>query len=161
MRRRTGPSSILPSAELVCVDPTRVREIWPAAAPLLRQATARTGLSAFTEIEREVLAGSALLWIAVSGEGSGLTIDAAASTSLQQTDTGRVCVITACAGHEMSRWLPLIAGIENYARDEGCARVRILGRKGWLRVLDGYRAKYIILDKELADRGVFSQSIRI
>jgi hypothetical protein len=139
----------LPSAELVCVDPKRVQEIWPTVTLLLRRATVRTGLSAFADIERDVLAGDALLWIAVSGEGSALAIDAVASTRLQQTDAGSVCVITACAGNNMSRWLPLISGIENYARDEGCARVRIFGRKGWLRVLEEYEESYIILDREL------------
>jgi hypothetical protein len=139
----------LPSAELVCVDPKRVHEIWPAVAPLLRQAIARTGLSAFGDIERDVLAGNALIWIAVSGEGSRLAIDAAASTCLQHTDTGKVCVLTACAGANLSRWLPLISGIEKYARNEDCTCVRIFGRKGWLRVLEGYRAKQIILDREL------------
>jgi hypothetical protein len=139
----------LRSAELVCVDPKRVHEIWPTLAPLLRQATARTGLSAFADIEREILAGDALLWIAVSGEGGAVAIDAAASTRLQHTDTGKVCVITACAGRGMSRWLPLISGIENYARDEGCSCVRIFGRKGWLRVLEGYRESYVVMDKEL------------
>src|SRR5215472_3705342 len=113
------------SAELVCVDPQRVHEVWPAVAPLLRKAIVRTDLSAFADIERDILAGEALLWIAVSGEGSSVAIDAAASTSLQHTDAGKVCVITACAGANMPRWLPLIAGIENYARDESCNCVRI------------------------------------
>ncbi len=27
--------------------------------------------------------------------------------------------------------------------------VRIYGRKGWLRILDGYEEKHIIMDKEL------------
>ena len=139
----------MPSAELVCVDPGRVREVWSVVAPLLRRATARTGLSAFVDIERDILSGNALLWIAVSGDGSALAIDAVASTCLQPTDAGKVCVITACAGAGMSRWLPLISGIESYARDEGCSCVRIFGRKGWLRVLEGYRAKHIILDREL------------
>ena len=85
----------------------------------------------------------------MSGEGSAQAIDAVASTRLQHTDAGKICVITACAGHNMSRWLPLISGIENYARDEGCSCVRIFGRKGWLRVLEGYRAKHIVLDKAL------------
>lgn len=137
------------SAELVCVDPKRVHEIWPHVAPLLRKAILRTGLSAFADIECDILDGRALLWIAVSGEGSRLAIEAVASTSLQQTDAGKICVITACAGMHMSRWLPLIADIETYARSEGCTRVRIFGRKGWLRTLEGYRAKHIILDKEL------------
>jgi hypothetical protein len=49
-----------------------------------------------------------------------LAIEAVASTSLQQTGSGKICVIAACAGTHMSRWLPLIAGIEDYARGEAC-----------------------------------------
>lgn len=137
------------SAELVCVDPARVHEIWPLAAPLLRRAIARTGLSAFCDIEREVLCGNALLWLAVEGEGSTVAILAAASTRLQRTHAGKVCVITACAGTDMPRWLGLIARIEEFARNEGCNCVRIYGRKGWLRALDGYEQRHVILDKEL------------
>jgi hypothetical protein len=37
----------------------------------------------------------------------------------------------------------------NYAKHEGCKRVRIYGRKGWLHVLDGFEEKHIIMDKEL------------
>ena len=135
-------------ARLMCVDPKLVHLIWPHVTPLLRRAIARTGISAFADIEREVLSGDALLWIAVS-EGSATAIEAVASTSLQQTDTGKICVITACAGTSMTRWLPLVAGIEAYARDEGCKRVRIFGRQGWLRVLAGYSQTNVVLDKQL------------
>ena len=136
------------SAELVCVDPKRVHEIWPNVAPLLRRAIASTGLSAFADIEHDILRGNALLWLAVVGEGGGARIDAVASTSLQQTDSGKVCIITACTGANMARWLPLINHIEAYAKDEGCRCVRIFGRKGWLRVLEGYRATSVVLDNE-------------
>lgn len=138
-----------PSAALVCVDPKRVHAIWPHVAPQLRRAITRTGLSAFADIENEILRGNALLWLAVSSEGGAATIEAAASTSLQQTDTGKVCVITACAGANMVRWLPLINHIEAYAKNERCSCVRIFGRKGWLRVLDRYRDTNVILEKEL------------
>jgi hypothetical protein len=133
------------TVELVCVNPVRARSVWPRVAPLLCRATAKTGLSAFAEIERAILSGTALLWIAWNGSA----IEAAASTSLQQTDAGKVCVITACAGAGMTRWLPLIRSIEAYARDEGCTCVRIFGRKGWARVLDGYRQTHAIIDKRL------------
>jgi hypothetical protein len=49
----------------------------------------------------------------------------------------------------MHAWLPLLEGIESYARASGCAAVRIMGRRGWARVLDGYRTKRIILEKDL------------
>jgi hypothetical protein len=136
--------------ELVCVDPKRIGEIWPHIEALLRTAIARTKISAFADIERGILCGDALLWLAASGEAGAIAVQAVASTSLQQTDVGKVCVITACAGRDMTRWLPLIAGIEDYARREGCRCVRIFGRKGWLRALDGYEERNIILDKDLS-----------
>jgi hypothetical protein len=40
--------------------------------------------------------------------------------------------------------------IEAYPRTEGCTRVRMRGRNGWLRVLDGCEEKLIIMDKELS-----------
>jgi hypothetical protein len=49
----------------------------------------------------------------------------------------------------MSEWIGLIAGIEQYAKDEGCAAFRIFGRSGWLRALEGYRLKHVIIEKRL------------
>jgi hypothetical protein len=135
------------SVELVCVDPERVHEIWPYVAPLLKAACVRTELNAFADVEADILSGRSLLWIAWNGQG----IDAAAATVLINSEIGKVCVITACGGRDLQRWLPLLAGIENYARDEGCARVRIFGRKGWLRVLKGFQQKCIVIDKDLVD----------
>jgi len=132
-------------AQLVCVDPDHVRELWPLVAPLVERAIVTTGLSAFASIERDILLGTSLLWVAWDGS----LIEAAAATSLQETDAGKVCVITACAGKGMTRWLPLIRGIEAYAQAEGCRCVRIFGRKGWARVLEGYRQTYSIIDKQL------------
>ncbi|MBC9876325.1 hypothetical protein G8O24_03060 [Bradyrhizobium sp. INPA01-394B] len=133
-------------SRLVSIDPEHVRSIWPFAAPLLRRAISRTGLSAFAIIERDVLDGLSLLWIVWNGH----SIAAAAATSLQRTDAGKVCVITACAGSDMRQWLPLISGIEAYAQAEGCRCVRIFGRRGWARILDGYEQTYAIIDKRLA-----------
>lgn len=133
------------SAELICVDPKRVREIWPHVAPLLKAACVRTELNAFADIESDILSGRSLLWLAWNGEA----LEAAAATILINSEIGKVCIITVCGGHHMRRWLPLIAEIENCARAEGCIRVRIFGRKGWLRVLEGFEEKHIIMDKDL------------
>lgn len=134
------------SAQLVCVDPVHVREVWPLAAPLIERAIVTTGLTAFAAIEHDILVGASLLWVTWNGRA----IEAAACTSLQQTDAGKVCIITACAGTGMKRWLPLIRGIEAYAQAEECRCVRIFGRKGWARVLDGYEQTYAIIDKRLS-----------
>jgi hypothetical protein len=133
------------TVELVCVDPKRIRDVWPHVSALLKAACYRTGLNAFADIEADILAGRSLLWIA----WNGCSVESAAATILINSEIGKVCVITACGGSDMKRWLPLIDQIETYARDEGCRRVRIYGRKGWLHVLEGYEERHIIMDKEL------------
>jgi hypothetical protein len=126
--------------ELVCVDPERVHEFWPYAKDLILSAILRTGLSQPTDIECDILNGHQLLWLAWDG-----AIKAAASTHL----ANNVCTVTACGGANMNEWLSLFAQIEQYAKNEGCRCVRIFGRKGWLRVLKGYEAKHIIIERRL------------
>lgn len=125
---------------LVCVDPAKVAELWPYAGPLIKSAIERTNLSDFSDVERQVLLGEQLLWLAWSDR-----IEAAATTHLSRN----VCTLTACSGYQRERWLPLFERIEQYARDEGAKTMRIYGRKGWERVLDGYRVEYVILEKGL------------
>jgi hypothetical protein len=133
------------TVELVCVEPDQVSELWPHVSPLLKAACCRTKLNAFADIEADILAGRSLLWMAWNGR----TVESAAATILINSEIGKVCIITVCGGSDMKRWLPLIEQIEAYARAEGCKRVRIYGRKGWLQLLDGFEEKHVIMDKEL------------
>lgn len=128
------------SADLLCVDPKDVAKTWPLASGLIRSAIERTDLSDFEDIERDVLTGDLLLWLAISDR-----IEAAAVTRKSRN----ICTLVACAGHQRDRWLPLFAKIENYAKAEGCKCVRIYGRKGWERVLKNYRAEHVILERQL------------
>jgi hypothetical protein len=136
-------------AELVCVGPADARDVLPLIASRIRAAIRRTGLSDAGTIESDLACGRALLWLALGGTEEDVTVDAVATTRLELTDAGQVCVITACEGKNMALWLPLIRGIEHYAKAEGCRCVRIFGRKGWLRVLKDYRQTHVIIDKEL------------
>jgi hypothetical protein len=152
---------------LLCVPPDQVAQAWPHIRELIRAAIQRGGLSSFRPVEANVLAGDALLWLA----WDGARIQAAAVTELHATEWRKVCVIVACGASsgrlrpsiaredgrqpplrramDMRTWLPLLAGIETYARAAGCACVRIMGRKGWVRALPTYRTTRIVLEKEL------------
>lgn len=131
-------------ADLVCIDPKQIGYFWPHVEPLLRQAIQNVGLSDFDDIAAEILNGDALVWIAFNG-----SIKAAASTVLQKIGPEKVCVLTACGGNDMHDWLPLLAKIEAYAKAEGCKAMRIFGRAGWQRVLDGYEQSAVVLEKAL------------
>lgn len=141
----TEPSLTRFAADLLCVDPAQVWQVWPHARDFIRRALARTGLSEFAAVEAEVLSGLQLLWLASDGR----RIEAAATTQLTTVSGRKICVLVACGGENRTRWLPLLEGIEDYARAEGCTRMQVIGRKGWQRVLRDYRARYVILQKEL------------
>jgi hypothetical protein len=132
------------SVDLVCVDPARIDEMWPHVRDKIRTAVEATGLSSFDDIESDVLTGMQLVWIAWDGN----SILAAATTQLSKP-LSKVCTLTACSGYDRDQWLPLFAYIEKYATDEGCSSMRIFGRKGWERVLTGYKANYVVLEKAL------------
>ena len=131
--------------ELDCVDPARIAEVWPLARGLIKSAIDATELSDFGEFEGDILAGRQLLWLAITGT----SIEAAATTQLSKVNGRLVCTLTACAGYCRERWLPLFLKIEQYAKDEGAVRMRLFGRKGWARILDGYHVEYLVLEKGL------------
>jgi len=132
------------SVDLVCVDPARIGEVWPLVRERIRIAIERTGLSDFAAIEAEALAGRQLVWMAWDGE-----IAAVAMTEKSSIGTRTICTLTACQGYDRDRWLPLFEQIEKYAKDEGCSTMRVLGRKGWERVLDGYTVENVVMEKAL------------
>jgi hypothetical protein len=114
-------------------------------APLVKAAIEKGRLTDFPEIERDVLAGRALLWIAWNGE----KIKAAAVTELGVANGEKFCTIVACGGHDRSQWLHLLAVLEAYGEAEGCAAMRIYGRRGWLKLLPDYRTTRVLLEKKL------------
>jgi hypothetical protein len=114
---------------------------------LIYVAMKRGDLNSFRPVEASVLAGDALLWLAWDPEAE--RIAAAAVTELHQSEWRKVCVVVACGGAGVNRWIALLEGIEVYARAAGCAAVRIMGRKGWKRLLGDYRVKRIVLEKDL------------
>lgn len=133
------------TAEIACIEPRYVRDIWPAIKPLLKAAIDRTRISAWQPIADDILSGKSLVWLCRDGG----KILCAGATSLKLTDFGLVCVVVACGGSDMDRWVHLLDRVELYAKAEGCARMRIFGRRGWLRILPDYRMQAVILDKEL------------
>lgn len=133
------------SADLICVPPVRVSEIWPHVKHLIEAAMKRSDLGRFDVLEEDVLNGDALLWLAYSGQ----TIEAAAVTQIVLTEISKVCALRACGGTDRKRWIGLLRHIEQYAKQEACDCVRIAGRKGWARALPEYREARVILERRL------------
>src|SRR5213592_2789449 len=116
--------------ELVCVPPDKVNLIWPKVKHLIYTAMRRGNFGSFKPVESNLLDGHALLWLAVDGK----EIHAAAVTELHQTEWRKVCVTVALGGEGMQEWIHFRDRVEQFAKEEGCSAVRIIGREGWIRV---------------------------
>jgi len=132
--------------ELVCVPPTAASIVWPRVEQLVRAAVEATDLGTLAEIANDVLVGRMLLWLALDNN----ELLAVATTELRRTEHSLVCVITSCAGRLGGDLHQLLAGIENFARAEGCSCVRLFGRRGWARKLKAhYVQRHVVLERQL------------
>lgn len=132
---------------LVCVDPAKIDEIWPHVAPILAKAFEEIAADLTLEsAEQSLRSGSGLLWIVWSDQRR---IIAAAITELWETPRHKICVITACAGSDLESWKHYMTDLEQYARAEGCAILRVAGRRGWKNIFRDFREPWITLQKEL------------
>lgn len=53
------------------------------------------------------------------------------------------------AGGDLGELLPMEHDIEQWARDQGCSRMEIIGRGGWVKQLAGYRRGGLWMIKDL------------
>ena len=130
---------------LVCVDPRDVQRVWAFVSGMIHTAIRRGDISAFKPVEQAVYNGDMLLWLAIDDK----TIKAAAVSEISLTENHKICTLVACGGKDMDDWLPLLEGIEHYARIEQCNSMRIIGRIGWERKLPQYRPHRIVLERKL------------
>jgi len=144
MPRPTAPSRTSRSGDLLCVDPSRVDEVWPQVEPLLARAYRRFADDTLAAIEADVRAGESLLWIVWRD-----AIVAAATTKVMLTPTRKVLRVECCAGRGVTDWIGFIRALEEYGRREGCAVCRVEGRRGWRALLKDYREPWIVLEKVL------------
>lgn len=136
-----------PQIELLCIPPDDVPTIWAGDIRDMIDA----GFAAFdvpmpADILDQFAKGTRLLWVAVNPSGR---IIAALSTQLFEMRSGKICKVLECGGEKMREWLHLRAGIEEYAKREGCSRVMIEGRPGWSAVLPDYRVMGVTLEKRI------------
>ena len=116
--------------------------------PMIRETVSRSGLYG-PEHVREWLVnplGSIKLWLAGTKERGP---EAIAVVEVLQHPNDRVMQVHGCAGKETDRWIHHLKTLEASAKEQGCGRVRIEGRKGWARKLPDYKIVGIILEKKL------------
>ena len=134
-------------ARLVPVQPGDLMRYVRTVEPLLAPAIERGGDLAPVDVFREVIAGNMQLWVIAQG---GRVVGACV-TKVAQRPRRKVVTVVYVGGANMPEWLGLLSEIEGWARAIGAQCVQVVGRKGWKRVLEGYRADSVVLTKDLTD----------
>lgn len=127
-----------------------VETFWPHIEPHIAAAcNAVTTSLTPDEVKAGALADKCGLWVAMEAD-SPVPFLAAASVYMRQTNHGPVMVIEAIGGRDSHRWLrPCLEELEQHAKAAGAVAVEIEGRRGWRRVLPGYREVRVVMTKEL------------
>lgn len=76
-------------------------------------------------------------------EGDNLLV-----TQLVEFSGGRICCLAYGSG-ELETICKMVKNIEKLACERGVHRLRIIGRRGWLKALDGFREVQTVMEKDL------------
>lgn len=121
-----------------------VPDYWPLVGHFIESGLGEG--ESLDDLYQEIVSRTAQLWVAHDDE----TIVAACVTELPTIGTRKVCNIRACGGTRMKEWAGFMPVIEAWALHNGCSAMRFPEvRKGWERVLTGFRVTRVTLEKEL------------
>lgn len=148
-RKQTADSGCSSSADLAWfgVVAAFIPLWWDAARPYIEHALDR-GHGEFLpdDIRTCLLSRAMQLWLLRRND----EIRGALVTEIADYPRLRTVILRLFSADRELRgqWEPLLAVIEDWARDQGCAAIEIFGRPGWARRLD-YELTHVVLRKEL------------
>lgn len=129
-----------------CIPREDVLDYWPKVIRWLDAGYAKSDIPVPDTLRDDLLTGHKQLWVVWAPEGKIL---AAGLTRLAKMLDGLHCEVVCVGGEEVRRWIGCMATIEEYAKREGCSRVTVQGRPGWVRLLRKYRSARVILELDL------------
>lgn len=113
---------------------------WMVAAPMLQAALDYQDTHDIHDVKTLVDEGAAQLWC---GERSVVV------TEVLEYPRTNVCRIWLAAGNKHELVSRMLGDIEKWAKENGCSKIEVVGRKGWLRVLSDFTSPHTVLEKRL------------
>lgn len=117
---------------MIGLSAARMDEWWGEFLPFVERALAE-GMGEWNadDIRAAIKLNEMQAWGAYDG-----SIVAGMVTQIINYPRKRVCDLLLASGERMADWLPALAYVKAWAKQEGCSCVRVMGRRGWLRALD-------------------------
>lgn len=126
-----------------CLAPEQIEGLWGEFEQHVFRLE-RLGHVDAKELRDDLKAAKRQLWGYQESDGRVIGI---CVTRVTQT----TCEIVAAAGTQTARGQiqQLYEHIERWAKELGLVRIRVIGRKGWLRSLNGFSQTGIVMEKDL------------
>lgn len=134
----------------VAVPPRLLPVSWPLIEPWVVTALRRGNADQSPDdVRGHIERGTMQFWLAwADGEPRprGVWI-----TEILESARGRLCNIVVLAGDKFEMWRPLEAYLAEWAREQGCVRMSLVGRRGWARRLKagGWREAAVTLERQI------------
>ena len=128
----------------VQVPPAKVGKAWPHIEHWVKAALVRGSDHTPDQIGLHLARGTMQLWIAWNDRPRGICI-----TELIEGARGRHCNIVVVAGEAFDAWRHLEEDVAIWAALQGCVRLEMTGRQGWVRRLRDWRPTLVRMEKEL------------
>jgi hypothetical protein len=126
-------------------------QAWPLIEPQVATALRRGKADQSpADVRGHIERGTMQLWLAwADGEPRprGVWI-----TELLESARGRYCNIVVLAGRKFETWHPLESYLAQWARENGCVRLTMVGRRGWARRLRCWREAAVTLERQIDGR---------
>ncbi len=133
------------SSDKVCTQVPKqdVFLIWTKVAPLLQKAL--DGTYDIMDVEQGLEDDRFQLFISWNNG-----IESAVITEIAEYPKAKVLRYVLAGGTNLDNWLEEIQEvIEKFAKKNHCTQLEIAGRKGWLKKLNKYKEKAVLLSKDL------------
>jgi hypothetical protein len=132
--------------KIFCIPREDILDYWQHVVDWLDKAYEYHDLFLPETLRDDLISGQRQLWIAWAPEGKLLC---GVITRLAKRRSGLHLEVEAAGGVEVWRWIQGMAVLEEYAKREGCIKVTVQGRPGWVRLLRRYRNSQIVLELDL------------
>ena len=151
MLQAQGPGSTAScsKAELVAVPPDGVDGLWVIAEPLLALGASWSRKVSLEDVRERLGAGFGQLWL-VFDPATSVVLCAFVSELVDYPSGYRAGRVVLLGGGSLERWRHFLPRIEQWAKQEGCRALEIVGRRGWKRVFPDYEHGETTIVKELA-----------
>ena len=135
---------------ITIVPPWYASHCWGSASKFLDPAVLRSGgRQDIASLRIEVERGIQLLWIMFFGEDEMI---GAFTTSIFRYPKRSVVSVAFAGGDGITDYKEeAIEAISKYALEMKCDGIEVVGRKGWLRVLEplGFEESFLVIEKDL------------